>query len=758
MQNRYVSLDIETSGFDPAFDDVLEVGLAFFEVAESGLQVAEEWTQVFRPTREVPQKILALTGIPKDELEAAPPFGDYAEGLAQKLIGATVVGHNVSFDLNFLAAKGVPFSGSVVDTLDLVQWLLPTHHSYNLENLMHLLEVPHREAHRALPDARATVRLLERLLMGYAALPRELRAEIGRLVSAGNLPWAALIGAVRASAPLPAAAQGRWSPPAPVPLAPGTLSELPLGSDVVSAAAAALGKTKQPTVLVLPRQQQVLELWRRAGIRGVFPPEQRLDEQKLAALKAHDPKTPEELRFLLKLLVWQATNWQAECLLDLNLTFAGGQFRSAVSGPSDLPKVRSRLVATDHATFLRFGRTGAFSKRGVVIVGLSEFEQAAAAGSGRRVSWGYIGYLLRSFYNPELGTGDPAHEDFVVNLLAASDLFFGLVNALVAPFAEEGGTTVTQAGPFLVSPAFSKLRKAAEHFASKLSMAAGQLASPELNEAAEALRTFFEEEPERVKWFELGEARSALVSSLVDVAPAVSRAVGNLTDVRFVDSATIGPAVSYYAERLGVPSLKLARAPTSPEVAALLPSGPTVTVATSAWAAEDLAAVARSSALPAVLLLQTQAQVDELQRLLYGHLPEGVHLQVQSSAGGTNKLVRNFGIHREVVLLATAKTLLRLSEAHAGTHLPAATLVVASLPFEQFTHPLQRAIAARFQNPFEEISLPKAVHNVCRLVEFFTTPQLTRVSLWDQKLGKPYGAAFVRALERLGLPRSPAAR
>jgi hypothetical protein len=97
---------------------------------------------------------------------------------------------------------------------------------------------------------------------------------------------------------------------------------------------------------------------------------------------------------------------------------------------------------------------------------------------------------------------------------------------------------------------------------------------------------------------------------------------------------------------------------------------------------EDLAAVARSSALPAVLLLQTQAQVDELQRLLYGHLPEGVHLQAQSSAGGTNKLVRNFGIHREVILLATAKTLLRLSEAHAGTHLPAATLVVASLPFE----------------------------------------------------------------------------
>jgi nitric oxide synthase oxygenase domain/subunit len=50
------------------------------------------------------------------------------------------------------------------------------------------------------------------------------------------------------------------------------------------------------------------------------------------------------------------------------------------------------------------------------------------------------------------------------------------------------------------------------------------------------------------------------------------------------------------------------------------------------------------------------------------------------------------------------------------------------------------------------------VHNVCRLVEFFSTPQLTRVALWDQKLGKPYGAAFVRALERLGLPRSSAAR
>jgi DNA polymerase III epsilon subunit-like protein len=37
--NIYCSLDIETSGFDPLSNEILEVGFAFFELKESGFKI-----------------------------------------------------------------------------------------------------------------------------------------------------------------------------------------------------------------------------------------------------------------------------------------------------------------------------------------------------------------------------------------------------------------------------------------------------------------------------------------------------------------------------------------------------------------------------------------------------------------------------------------------------------------------------------------------------------------------------------------------
>ena len=62
-QKMYCSLDIETSGFDPATNEVLEVGFVFFEfeeitspspsLARRGIKITEEWTKVFKPEKEV---------------------------------------------------------------------------------------------------------------------------------------------------------------------------------------------------------------------------------------------------------------------------------------------------------------------------------------------------------------------------------------------------------------------------------------------------------------------------------------------------------------------------------------------------------------------------------------------------------------------------------------------------------------------------------------------------------------------------------
>src|SRR5579863_3490126 len=84
-QRVYCSLDIETSGFDPLKNEILEVGLVLFSVEKGEFKILEEYSKVFKPKREVPANILGLTGITKEELRKAKPVEAYKKELQEKL-------------------------------------------------------------------------------------------------------------------------------------------------------------------------------------------------------------------------------------------------------------------------------------------------------------------------------------------------------------------------------------------------------------------------------------------------------------------------------------------------------------------------------------------------------------------------------------------------------------------------------------------------------------------------------------------------
>jgi DNA polymerase III epsilon subunit-like protein len=149
-----------------------------FTVQNGKPTIIEQWSQVFQPARDVRAKIFALTGIRKQEIEKAPKFADFREFLQEKLQNVTLIGHSISVDIRFLQAFGIHVPERYIDTMDLVQFLLPTHHSYNLEGLMHFFRVPHPEAHRALEDAKATVAVVEKLLELFYGFPEELQVEL----------------------------------------------------------------------------------------------------------------------------------------------------------------------------------------------------------------------------------------------------------------------------------------------------------------------------------------------------------------------------------------------------------------------------------------------------------------------------------------------------------------------------------------------------------------------------------------------------
>lgn len=149
--DRFVVVDVETTGLYNS-DRVVEV--AVVTVDPSG-QIVDEWDTLVDPQRDVGPT--HIHGVTATMLSAAPRFEEIAAALAERLYGAALVAHNLTFDARMLInefgrldARFVPGLG--VCTLRLGGGkLMDVCRSYDVELFA---------AHRALGDARATAQLL----------------------------------------------------------------------------------------------------------------------------------------------------------------------------------------------------------------------------------------------------------------------------------------------------------------------------------------------------------------------------------------------------------------------------------------------------------------------------------------------------------------------------------------------------------------------------------------------------------------------
>ncbi|MBL8031431.1 MAG: 3'-5' exonuclease, partial [Candidatus Doudnabacteria bacterium] len=130
----YASVDLELTGFDPATDEIVEIGIVLFELRQGLIVVLQEWQTLVKPKGSLHTRIQGLTGITEQALESAPTKDMVFSKVAALLENTVLVGHGVSLDRRFLEAFGLAQSSATVDTLELAQIFLPTYHSYNLEN------------------------------------------------------------------------------------------------------------------------------------------------------------------------------------------------------------------------------------------------------------------------------------------------------------------------------------------------------------------------------------------------------------------------------------------------------------------------------------------------------------------------------------------------------------------------------------------------------------------------------------------------
>lgn len=162
-----VVFDVETTGFMPKEGDRI-IEIAAVKV-KNGKTVAT-WESLVNPERNIPPEATRVNNITDDMVSDAPKAEDVLPQMIEFIGGATLVGHNIKFDLEFLCYQlslaGRKLNGMTptLDTLKMAKALLPQLSSYRLENVAQYFGAKIDETHRALADVELTATALTRLL------------------------------------------------------------------------------------------------------------------------------------------------------------------------------------------------------------------------------------------------------------------------------------------------------------------------------------------------------------------------------------------------------------------------------------------------------------------------------------------------------------------------------------------------------------------------------------------------------------------
>src|SRR5215468_3967097 len=162
-----VALDTETTGLDARVARIIEI--ATLKLRGERIIADEPFQRLVNPGIAIPPSASAIHGLTEADLRSAARFPEVANELDCILGGATVIGHNIGYDLTILAreyalagrAWRVP---RAIDVGPLSRVAMPTLARYSLEALCDWQEIRIERRHRALPDARAAAELFIKLI------------------------------------------------------------------------------------------------------------------------------------------------------------------------------------------------------------------------------------------------------------------------------------------------------------------------------------------------------------------------------------------------------------------------------------------------------------------------------------------------------------------------------------------------------------------------------------------------------------------
>ena len=164
FKGTFVVFDIETTGFSPVNNKIIEIGAV--KVSEG--QITERFSAFVNPEVPIPFEIEKLTGIQDDMVVGEPTIDVILPQFLNFCGDAVLVAHNANFDMSFIMENcdrlSIAHNFTYVDTVGIARILLPGQAKHTLDAVAKTLGISLENHHRAVDDAEATAEIFVKFI------------------------------------------------------------------------------------------------------------------------------------------------------------------------------------------------------------------------------------------------------------------------------------------------------------------------------------------------------------------------------------------------------------------------------------------------------------------------------------------------------------------------------------------------------------------------------------------------------------------
>ena len=169
----FVVFDIETTGFSPVANRIIEIGAVKIREGE----ITDRFSVFVNPGVPIPFEIEKLTSINDSMVMDAPPIEVILPQFLDFCQDAVLVAHNANFDMSFIMEnakrQGISRKFTFVDTLGIARVLLTHQAKHTLDAVAKTLSISLENHHRAVDDAECTAHIF----LKFSAMLRERGAD-----------------------------------------------------------------------------------------------------------------------------------------------------------------------------------------------------------------------------------------------------------------------------------------------------------------------------------------------------------------------------------------------------------------------------------------------------------------------------------------------------------------------------------------------------------------------------------------------------